>query len=160
MRIRNRSVPAEGNQLQMCSLIDIVFLLLFFFVMTFKVASLEGDFNLQSAQGASPAIARPENIPVPLIVRLTATPGGDLADIRLNDAPLPDFDALHARVREVIGADTVSGGEAVEVIFDCDYGLRYEHVVAALTAVSGFRDDHGAIVPLARNVRFAPQLRS
>ena len=43
MKIRNRQ-EAEKQELNMTSMIDIVFLLLVFFVMTFKIVELEGDF--------------------------------------------------------------------------------------------------------------------
>ena len=46
MRIRNRE-ERKKNQLNMTSMIDIVFLLLVFFVMTFKIVELEGDFSIR-----------------------------------------------------------------------------------------------------------------
>ena len=46
MKIRNRE-EAQKNELNMTSMIDIVFLLLIFFVMTFKIVELEGDFSVR-----------------------------------------------------------------------------------------------------------------
>ena len=43
----------------------------------------------------------------------------------------------------------------VEVEIDCDYGLKYEHVMAAITAVSG-KLAQGQIVKLAERITFAP----
>ena len=53
MKIRNRE-EAMGTQLNMTSMIDIVFLLLIFFVMTFKIVELAGADRPQE----DPAAAR------------------------------------------------------------------------------------------------------
>ena len=42
----------------MTSMIDIVFLLLVFFVMTFKIVELEGDFSVRMPLAGSSTIAR------------------------------------------------------------------------------------------------------
>ncbi|MDB4394215.1 biopolymer transporter ExbD, partial [Rhodopirellula sp.] len=44
MKIRNGE-EAQKSGLNMTSMIDVVFLLLIFFVMTFKIVELEGDFS-------------------------------------------------------------------------------------------------------------------
>ena len=46
--------------------------------------------------------------------------------------------------------------ETAEVELDCDYDLRYEHVISAITAVSGFVDDGGNVVKLVEKIKFAP----
>ena len=55
MKIRNTGRGEQETNLQMTAMIDIVFLLLVFFVMTFKIIAPEGDFNIkmpaQAAQG-------------------------------------------------------------------------------------------------------------
>ncbi len=51
MKIRNTQRPArDKDDLKMTAMIDIVFLLLIFFVMTFKVLAPEGDFNVKMPQ--------------------------------------------------------------------------------------------------------------
>ena len=53
MKIR-RDVEQEKHELNMTSMIDIVFLLLIFFVMTFKIVELEGDFSVRMPLALSP----------------------------------------------------------------------------------------------------------
>ena len=43
-----------------------------------------------------------------------------------------------------------------EIELDCDYHLRYEHVVNAVTAVSGHATESGEIVKLIERIKFAP----
>ena len=47
MQIRNANKAGEKIELQMTPMIDIVFQLLVFFIMTFKIVSMEGDFNIR-----------------------------------------------------------------------------------------------------------------
>ena len=45
--------------------------------------------------------------------------------------------------------------ESTEIEFDCDYNLRYEYVVQAMTAVSGYVHD-GQVVKLVEKIKFTP----
>ena len=48
MRVRNvDGIKDEKVEVQMTPMIDIVFQLLVFFIMTFKIVSLEGDFHVK-----------------------------------------------------------------------------------------------------------------
>ncbi len=47
MQIRRRTAMETKVEQQMTAMIDVVFQLLTFFVMSFKVASLEGDFSVK-----------------------------------------------------------------------------------------------------------------
>ena len=44
---RRRTRPHDTIRLQMAAMIDVVFLLLVFFVMTFRIVPVEGDFNVK-----------------------------------------------------------------------------------------------------------------
>ena len=47
--------------------------------------------------------------------------------------------------------------ETAEVEYDCDYRLRYEYVIDAITAVSGYVAENGrTIEKLIRRIKFAP----
>ena len=52
MQIRNANKAGEKIELQMTPMIDIVFQLLVFFIMTFKIVSMEGDFNIRMPAAA------------------------------------------------------------------------------------------------------------
>jgi biopolymer transport protein ExbD len=158
MKVRNTK-EAEKIELQMTPMIDIVFQLLIFFIMQFKIVQLEGDFNIKMpAQAASAGTPEDDELP-PMKLRLRAADNGGLASINLNDVSFNDLNGLHAHVANLVGGDDAGPGagfEGAEVELDCDYNLRYENVVAAITAVSGKVGDDGRIIKLIEKIKFAP----
>lgn len=156
MKIRNQK-PKEEVNLQITSMIDVVFQLLAFFVMTFKIVSQEGDFNIKMPLAAPSQGAIDEQLIPPIKVRLQAGSGGELAGIGMNQRTLSSFQQLHEEILGLVGTDSPAAGEGAEVELDCDYNLRYEHVIEAITAVSGYRDDAtGDVVKLVEKIKFAP----
>ncbi len=157
MKIRHSGRAGEEKiELQMTPMIDIVFQLLIFFIMTFKIVQLEGDFNIKMPLAAASDVAPPVSIP-PLKVRLRAGDDGSLAGISLGERALNSFTDLRAQVMAIVGPATAPGSAAAEaeVELDCDYGLHYEHVIEAITAVSGYYSG-GEVIPLIQNIKFAP----
>jgi biopolymer transport protein ExbD len=156
MRVRHQR-PKEEIRLQMTSMIDIVFLLLAFFIMTFKIVTQEGDFNIKMPLSAPRQGAIDEQLIPPIKVRLQAGVGGELTGIAMNQRTLSTFQQLHEEILGLVGIDSPAAGEGAEVELDCDYNLRYEHVIEAITAVSGYRDGAtGEIVKLVDKIKFAP----
>ena len=157
MKIRHHSHTEDKAELQMTSMIDVVFLLLIFFVMTFKISIQEGDFNVRMPrQGASGAPEDSTNIPLKL--RLRADGNGRIADIVLNDSLSfgTDFNSLNKYILEFVGGtDGPKGEDSPEVELDLDYNLRYEHVIQAITAVTGQRQGDD-IIRLVDKIKFAP----
>jgi len=156
MKIRSRS--QSKIELMMTPMIDIVFQLLIFFIMSFKIAVAEGDFNVKMPL-AAPREGMPQDDTLPpMKVRLTAQPGGDLAGISLNENRFADFNQLHQYIIGVIGDERGPGSRqaTAEVELDCDYNLRYENVVRAVTSVSGYVGRDGNIVKLVEKLKFAP----
>jgi len=162
MKVRHTTTSGGDKiELQMTPMIDIVFQLLVFFIMTFKIVAMEGDFNIKMpladpAPGPVSEIAMP-----PMEVRLRADPQGRLAGIYLNDRSVGGTDpmeALRLEIIGVIGDDRGPGSiqEDAEVELDCDFGLRYEHVIDAITAVSGYLRDDGTVEKLVEKIKFAP----
>lgn len=161
MRIRNRE-EAQKNQLNMTSMIDCVFLLLVFFVMTFKIVELEGDFSVHMPlAGDSSAVVDPTDLPLKL--RLYADERGSLTSITLNDIDLGSGDAAFDTLRtQVVGmiapGAPIDGEEGPEIEIDTDFNLRYEYVIRAITAVSGYKDGD-QIVKLIERIKFAKPRR-
>lgn len=156
MKIKSRSTSKV--ELMMTPMIDIVFQLLIFFIMTFKIAVAEGDFNVKMPL-AAPREGMPQDDTLPpMKVRLTASPGGQLSGISLNDNRFADFNGLHQYIIGVIGNERGPGSRqaTAEVELDCDFNLRYENVVRAVTAVSGYVGPDGNIVKLVEKLKFAP----
>jgi len=162
MRIRNnrRRLPRK-DELATTPMIDIVFLLLVFFIMTFRIVAPEGDFNLSKTARAAAGQTPVDEFQLPVItVRLTADRRGRLTGIRMNGRELADFDELRAHVQGFMrdAGSGVRSDQGPTVEFDCDYALDYEHVVDAVAAVSGYVD-RGRVVQTAGKVRFAPARR-
>ena len=158
MRFRRRSSRApERIQLEMTPMIDIVFQLLAFFIMTFKVVTVEGDFYVQMPP-AGPASGDPvDPLTAPLRVRLEADAEGDLAGIFL-EGQGQSF-ANTDELTQAILALTTGDGElldSLEVEFDCDYNLKYKYSMGAISAVSGYRTEDGQTVKLIDKIKLAP----
>jgi biopolymer transport protein ExbD len=148
---------ADKIDINMTPMIDIVFQLLAFFIMSLKIVEAEGDFDVRMPLGVAAAAAPDEQQVPPIRVRMAAGADGDLAGIEMNGSPVAGFDELASRVLKIVGTDTGpnSLAEKTEIELDCDYGLKYENVVKAITSVSG-RVENGQIVDLVKKIKFSP----
>ena len=158
MKIRNRQ-EAEKQELNMTSMIDIVFLLLVFFVMTFKIVELEGDFSIRMPlAGQSSSVS--ESLDLPLKLRMHATDDGTLARMVLDTTDLGvNFDQLRAKVLEKVGTGVPAEGDTgPEIEIDSDFNLRYAFVIQAITAVSGYKNGD-EVIKLIEKVKFAKPRR-
>jgi biopolymer transport protein ExbD len=154
MKVRKAGQSTDKVELQMTPMIDIVFQLLVFFIMTFKIASQEGDFDIKmplAAQGQGSL----DDTQLPLKLVLTADDKtGVLTSIRLNDLTFANFPALHNYIISHVGDG--QSREAAELEIEAEYELKYEYIVAALTAVRGRLADDGTIKDLITNIKFSP----
>lgn len=159
MKIRNKEREIK-HDINMTSMIDIVFLLLVFFVMTFKIVELEGDFSVRMPlAGTESGVV--DDTDLPLKLRLRADDEGRLVSIQLNEIPLGvDFPQLQNTVIGLVGGRTPSeeAGEGPEVEIDTDFNLRYEHVIDAISAVSGYKEGDQT-VQLIEKIKFAKPRR-
>ena len=163
MRIRNVG-REETIRLQMTPMIDIVFQLLVFFIMTFKIILPEGDFNILMPLAPSSEGSPDDDQPLPpMTVMLRAADDGSLASIRLNERNLGnDFAALRSMIIDLVGDESGPDGEGVtaEVEIDGDYHLKYEYTMGAVTAISGYIDPQSrTVIKLIEKIRFAPAKR-
>lgn len=143
--------------IDMTPMIDIVFQLLTFFIMTLKIATPEGDFNIKMPLAAPRAgTPDPDALP-PMKLRLVASSSGDCADIILNARSFSGgnrWDELHTHVASIVGDGSQKADAEVEI--DADYNLKYENVIRAITAVSGSVDENGQVIKLVEKIKFAP----
>lgn len=157
MKFRHSREPHDKLELSMTSMIDIVFLLLVFFVMTFKISAQEGDFNVKMPLQDSGAPA--DNTQLPLKLRLRADATGSLQEIVLNDTQSfgTDWEQLRGYIVQLVGDQAgPTEDEGPEVEIDLDYNLHYVHVIEAITAVTGYRSGND-IVRLIERIKFAKQ---
>ena len=138
MKLRRSSggMPDKVD-IQMTPMIDIVFQLLIFFLFSFRIVAVEGDFNIR----------------MPLAG--TGTPD---TESQMAERALPSFAALHDQVMSIVGSDAgPNAAEAAntEVELDCDYNLKYSNVIKAVTAVSGYVTPDGHIVKLIEKIKLS-----
>ena len=152
-----RTSGGDKIELQMTPMIDIVFQLLAFFIFTLKIVSSEGDFGIKMPLGVAEGAIDPTLLP-PIKVRMLANPEGQLSGLQLNDRPITSLASLQSELVSIIGDQRGPGSiqESAEVELDCDYQLNYEHVIDAITAVSGYVDANGNVVKLVEKIKFTP----
>lgn len=157
MKIRSRST--DKVELMMTPMIDIVFQLLIFFIMSFKIVAQEGDFNIKMPLGYAGPGDPLTSQQVPIKVRLIANPDGTIGNILFNNESYGvEFDAVRNRVIAFLTPDRSPGSlaESAEIELDCDYDLHYDEVVKAVTAVSGYVKDNGEVEKLVEKIKFSP----
>ena len=159
MRFRHGYTALDKIDLQMTPMIDVVFQLNIFFIFSFKIVLPEGDFNIRMPSAAAArAMDLSESIPTPLVMKADAE--GRLADMRLGGRSFgnaPDaFLKLHQQIRGMVN-DAGGPGTAtdLEIELDCDYDLNYEHVMRAITAITGYIEN-GQPHKLIERVKFTP----
>ena len=148
--------PRPGRPVEplLTPMIDVVFLLLTFFLITLKIVRPEGDFQVNMPQPVAAPTPLVQDA-LPIYIRLRATADGKLADICLGDRSLSDdFGALRSAMRRLTDDGSASARQTC-VRLDCDYQLRYEYLVAAITAVSGYVE-RDRIVALVDGIELAP----
>ena len=147
----------EKVAVNMTPMIDVVFHLMIFFMLTFNIIAPEGDFDVRMPLGKSSA-EPPDDLQLPPIqVRLAADEGGALAGISMNEEPVLDFGDLRQRVASFVDVALESGAslEDVELEIDCDYELNYINIIDAITAVSGRLED-GQLIEMVKKISFVP----
>ncbi len=163
MKVRNADRCGEDKvELQMTPMIDIVFLLLVFFIMTFKIVAPEGNFNIKMPRKSD---AVPSSDPqLPILIALKADAEGNLSQATMGarviagDTYKEIFDSMRRGVRDQIGDDpgpAAQSSDENEVEFDCDYNLKFKFVIDAITAVSGYVDDNDNVVKIIEKIKFS-----
>ena len=162
MKIRHSTGSgADKVEMNMTPMIDVVFQLLSFFMFTLKIATVEGNFNIQMIAADRRLEGTPnEQQSLKVKLHLSANADGSLSQIELGEACLPSMDALHTQIKsrflELNQQDAaVRGpGEEGEVEISFDRNLKYLHVMDAVTKVSGFRDPEGHVVKMFQKIKF------
>lgn len=153
----------EEIKLNMTAMIDIVFQLLVFFIMTFKIVALEGDFNVRMPLAADqPPEQLMEDVPTLILVKLNSGDNGNIASIDVDDGVESQsfsgegmYQNLTDFVEKVLAAGTdPASAEDTEVEFDIDYQLKYQFTVKAIGAVSGKILPDDTVKTLIEKIKF------
>ncbi|GAB5443498.1 MAG: hypothetical protein Fues2KO_38470 [Fuerstiella sp.] len=162
MKIRNRSGQGEKIETQMAPMIDVVFQLLIFFMLTLKIIEPEGNFDINMPLGRPQQQSSTDIDLPPLKVRMLAGSDGQLADLQYNGRSLGSgmiaFERLNGEILKSVNALRAAGPENLdkqEVEIDPDYGLDYRYIIAAISSSSGKVVD-GKTVRYIKRIKFAP----
>ncbi len=161
MRFRNRR-KADNTAADMTPMIDVVFQLLAFFVMTFKITALEADFNVKMPLSSSAVSPIDEVLPTIIQVNLRAGTERNISGIDVDTGSASQtftgetmFQQLTTFVESTLaeeGDPSTSGG--VEVEFSIDPELRYVWTVQAMESVSGKKLPDGKVQRLVEKIKF------
>lgn len=164
MKIRNRNAGATKIEVPMAPMIDVVFQLLIFFMLTLKIVAPEGDFSINMPLGVPSQSAVTDADLPPFRVRMEADPQtGELVQLLFNgnalgNDPRQAFPLLNREVMRAVEALKATGPgnlDKQEVEIDPDYGLKYEYIIAAISSCSG-RMENGKVIPFISKIKFAP----
>lgn len=157
MKFRKHSSETKVD-MQMSAMIDIVFQLLIFFLLTLKIIPPEGDFNINMPLGVQSS--NPNEIPpMDLKVKLDANPDGTLAQLWFGNRALGnDFPACFERLNNEIAQ--IAGGQQgysddLEVELNPDYNLHYQYIVKAISSCRGRMQGDSQITYIEK-IKFAP----
>jgi biopolymer transport protein ExbD len=141
----------------MTPMIDCCFQLIIFFMVSLRLFSPEGDFYIKMPLTTYSESQAPPTAP-PIPVRLRADAAGKLVAIQMGERSVKSFADLRNQIRDIVGDAGGPGSIAAdtEVELDCDYNLRYEYAIDAITALSGYVDAEGHVVQLIEKIKFAP----
>lgn len=161
MRLRGSGKKSQKIEPQMAPMIDIVFLLLVFFLLTLQIRAQEGDFQLNM-----PLNGCGWESDQPIRVRLLANDDGSLANIIYRNEQLGlgerAFEKLNQRVRTAVGyrAGYEPLSKDLEIVIQANYNLNYQFTIKALNACSCTLEASAAGVDqrvlLSENVSLAP----
>jgi len=160
MKVRNQGEP-EKIEPAMAPMIDVVFLLLIFFMLTLKIVTPEGDFNINMPAVAASQTEEPKLLP-DFKVRLLANPDGSLREIRFGQRSLgtgtPAFNLLRQTIKQNLAGSPYA--DEVEVEIDADYDLNYRHIINAVSACTGelqtLPDGQRKPITFIKKIKFAP----
>lgn len=156
-----RMQPSEPEEikLNMTAMIDIVFQLLVFFIMTFKVVAMEGDFNVKMPLASDNAESMEEEFPTVIVVQLAAGTNGNINSITVDDdetfSDTDMYQKLTKLVEEKIaGEANPEKAKETEVEFDIAPELKYSFTVRAIEHVSGRVQSDGTVKKLIEKIKF------
>ena len=172
MKFRGKQ-STEKIEAQMAPMIDVVFQLLIFFMLTLKIVEPEGDFTVNMPIGASaPASDSPK--PPVIKVRMKADPvTGEMYSMTIarkelfanlggsqEEKAAGAFQRLNSEILRVIGSPNNPLAEDQEVELDPDYELNSKYLINAIGACRGRvqrnPDGTAQMIDYIKNIKFAP----
>jgi biopolymer transport protein ExbD len=153
-------------KLNMTAMIDIVFQLLVFFIMTFKVVAMEGDFDVKMPLASkNPEQSIDQVFPDLISVKILAGTNGNINSIIVDDNETFSDEDMYKNLTRLIEERITAEGDPekaaeTEVEFDIAYGLKYRYTVQAIESVSGRILPDGSVKKLIQKVKFKDSKKS
>lgn len=143
LKVKRHEIP-ENNGINMTPLMDVIFQLLVFFVLTSSLAR-PTQIELNLPESTSGVKAAPDERLV-VTYRLQA----DQPEITLNAQPLESLDLLGPAM------NSVAGGEKMPVDIQIDRSVPYQNVVAVIDTVRDAGFAKFSLLTLARTTSSSP----
>jgi biopolymer transport protein ExbD len=158
VRFGKTSGEFERVEMMIMPMIDVCFLLMTFFIANMRLYEPEGDFNITMPQVSTAAgtsgPAKDDEV-LTIKIQLLADKKGRLAGIRMGERALASPKNLREHIKLMCSENP--DGAVPELEFECAPTLKYDYVMDAITAVSGYVSEDGrTIVPIIKNVKFSP----
>jgi hypothetical protein len=126
-------------------------LVILFLMLLMRLSCLESDAIAAPSETKTSPVRLKATGPA-IRVRLTADAQGELTGIRMGNRAVGSLQELQDHIRR----NALNVGRPAELEFDCDYRLRYAHILRAIAIVSTYRADDGkTLLPLVEKVKFA-----
>lgn len=126
----NRHIEEESDELfQVSAMVDVVFILLAFFVLSVRFTGGERDLPLGYQEQSQSTGAAAQDMPAAVLVKLGPADGGAVS-IRVGDAMLPDdgFEQLTVLLQQI-------DLPTVPVVIQADANLSVQQVATGMDAV-------------------------
>ena len=160
MKLAKISSPSKVD-IPMAPMIDIVFLLLIFFMLNLKITAPEGNFDI-NLPIAAPGSTQSLELNLPEIkVGLRSDREGLLTQLTLGSKNLGTDDAAFVRLNQeilrIIGSPGNPLTKDVEVEIDADFETHYHYVVKAISNCTGRLDPQTRqVARFVEKIKFAP----
>jgi biopolymer transport protein ExbD len=167
------STANEKIEAQMAPMIDVVFQLLIFFMLTLKIIEPEGDFSVNMPIGQQ-AQETSSITPMVIKIRLVANASGELSSLQIMRTELFQtargetqeeksanaFAALNEEILRAIGTPGSQLAQEQEVELDLDFELNAKYMINAIGACRGRiqrnPDGSAKMIDYVKNIKFAP----
>ena len=144
-------------KMDMTPMIDIVFLLLVFFILTLKIVTAEGDFNIKMPISAAASNTSDNEPPTAILLFLKASGDGSLSHVKAGERTFQGTKdglmSLRQFLRNQLGPGGTPAAAVTEVELACDYNLRYRNVINVITACTGYVEN-GQVLRMIERIKF------
>ncbi|MBQ9456882.1 MAG: biopolymer transporter ExbD [Thermoguttaceae bacterium] len=157
---KNGPVP-KGD---MTPMIDMVFQLLIFFILTLNIVDPEGDFNLRLPKPGSAQAQQNDIINKPLRITLVSNTEGNLTKVwvgekscKMKTGTDPDEADVRAKIRAAMGG---AAGSPSDFEIELGWGgpgrdtLKYRYVIKMLGICTGEKQPDGTVKTLVEKIKF------